>query len=675
MILLLVDEDKEIIHRLLATLKKGGGNHEVHTASCFETAHRSIESMENLDILITTTFTSDGENGFEFRDEALKRFPNLRSAFINEYDLTDFAEAIGANPVFTRPPEESSLLKWAAKVGISQFRNNRAGNAEPAPTQPLIPAPDDGNDDLMVAAPVSAPRRNLGDYRLIRLIGNSTKTETHEALQISIDRNVCLVILKPEFCAENDALRDFRGAVRAKAAVNHPYIVPVYEGHENEGVIFYTRELIDGQTLKDLAEQGRMLPARALNTIARTAAEAMLYLETNGIFHDDLGPQHIYHGNDGNPRLANIAQIEKTSDTTTPDQIRKLGFALQPLLNTAKGKNPIMSKLLSILCNKENQGDNWEEVIELCRSIEEKLNHDSVKLTAHPLISGKTAANPAQPRRNFLIGAISMAVVGLVAWIAMQPKRPEAKIFDEKIWISGGEFIYQDGKTETLPSFYIDKHEVTIAQYARFLEELSTMSAEKQKMFDSRRQSAEAPNKSNHVPEDWENYYAEAQKGGTYQGEKIDINCPVILVDWWDAFAYAKWSGGRLPSEQEWEKAARGAEGMPYPWGTIFSNLHVQSSERSKGFTYWGPVDSFSKDTSPSGVAGMASNVSEWTGSWIDHPNIPDKKIPISRGSSFATKLGDPEGFKLANRARIYEPGERKIFLGFRTVTDKAPSA
>ncbi|RMG07119.1 MAG: formylglycine-generating enzyme family protein [Planctomycetota bacterium] len=215
----------------------------------------------------------------------------------------------------------------------------------------------------------------------------------------------------------------------------------------------------------------------------------------------------------------------------------------------------------------------------------------------------------------------------------------------------------------------IDRTEVTNAAYARFL---ASPAAKNHRLCHS-----EEPPDKDHTPgrpDERELAWGAVREPFDPVGR---ADHPVVCVDWFDAYAFAAWAGRRLPSEAEWERAARGRDGRTYPWGEAppvdGGAARANLLDPADGVAMTAPVGSFPTGAAPCGALDLSGNVWEWTadafyayeGAPEDTPE--DGSLYVLRGGGW----NSPSPFLLRGAMRAAKPRTfRSAAVGFRTVRD-----
>lgn len=199
-----------------------------------------------------------------------------------------------------------------------------------------------------------------------------------------------------------------------------------------------------------------------------------------------------------------------------------------------------------------------------------------------------------------------------------------------------------------LHAYRIARYPVTVGQYRQFLAEDA---------YQDRRWWKAGGFGEFKEPEKWEEQLPYPSR-------------PVVGVSWWEAAAYCVWAGYRLPSEAEWERAARGTEGRKYPWGNEPPD-ETRTNYWDTGIRHPTPVGIFPGDVTPEGALDLGGNVLEWCEDWYGNYSVQPVARPsnsevashrVIRGGSWGH---DARGCRAAGRD-WYEPRDRYGDVGFR---------
>jgi serine/threonine protein kinase len=258
-------------------------------------------------------------------------------------------------------------------------------------------------------------------------------------------------------------------------------------------------------------------------------------------------------------------------------------------------------------------------------------------------------------RSRYIIAGAAILVLGTVVAVMLRPSGKVtpggASAPPNMVFVKAGTFKMgtddpnstpeqRPGHAVDLDAFYLDLYEVTNEDYGRFV-----------------RQTHHDP------PPDWTQ--------GDYDPQRAKL--PVAMVSWLDAKAFADWAGKRLPTEAEWEYAARGPDGRIYPWGNEWSPSRSNSAEDDKKQPV--AVGSYQSGISWCGVYDLAGNVSEWVADdYKPYPGStakPQVGFKVYRGGAYSIHKE-----QLVSTARFWDyAGTKEKYIGFRCAKDVPKSS
>jgi serine/threonine protein kinase len=465
-----------------------------------------------------------------------------------------------------------------------------------------------------------APTRLKDKYVIVERLGRGGMGIVYKALLMPVEKVVAVKIFSPVpgmFSPNqiDDLRRRFIVEGHVLARMKHPNVIELKDFDLHEEVLpFYTMDLLPTSLSRMIHEEDDSpavtpVESGSVLKIALQLCEGLNYLHNNQVIHKDLKPANV---------LLDEFDTVKISDFG----ISNIGW----LDVTVHGES-----FMSVqYCAPEQKTGG---------PIDHRLDLYSLGVTLYKMLTGifPSFGIPSVHSQNEALDPRWDGILGKA--LAYRPedryqnalemkadllKLKESDAVKEMVRIPAGRFLFGRENVERhLPEYWIDRYPVTNRDYRAFVE-------------------------SQNVPKP-------AFWGDPHFNHDDQ---PVVGVSWEDAVRYARWAGKRLPTQEEWEKAARGEEGSPYSWGTEPPDEAKCNHGEILGAT--SAVGHYAENRSVYGCCDMTGNVWEWTAD----PEGNDPEVKVIKGGSWQTfphQLNS--GLRECARA-----AEKTNYIGFRCV-------
>ncbi len=476
----------------------------------------------------------------------------------------------------------------------------------------------------------------FGRYILEQKLGSGTFAEVYRATDTRLGRTVALKLLKPLLVAAPETLALFEQEARQVSELYHPRIAPLHDFGEENGRYYLVMRFIEGPNLAELIQQRGKLQREEAVRITAEVGEALTYAYSLNLAHGDVKPQNILiHPREGAVLTDfGLARMVEAGSVKGSLGLQGTPTYMAPELwdglpaSPASDQYALACVLVEMLTGEVLFGASTP--MAALKRHTQPPNLPQAWLQGTDAWFGKAllqALAKTPQERHISVEAFCRALQPLKlapaprVEVVAPPAYPIPPVAHERqtrirekdgmveVCIPAGEFLMGSDESDKvakddekpqrrvyLDDYWIDQTLVTNAMFVCFL------------------------NERGNQKEDHSNWYYDffnpiKQNNGVWLVETGLEHHPVVGVTWFGARAYANWVGRKLPTEAQWEKAARGTDGRLYPWGNLEPNHSLVKYNSISGTT---PVGSYPSGASPYGLLDMAGNVWEWCQDWFD---------------------------------------------------------